>query len=447
MKDNPEANEDLVEKRIMQLIGIKNCQLGAIMLVPDLDLNEVTEIFVRINSQGKRLNEADFAMSKIAADEKYGGNLLRKAIDYFCHLSVESSFFKKMSAHDAAFMESEYAAKLSWLKEDKEDIYDPTYRDMLRVSFMHQFRRGKLSDLVSLLSGRDFKDRTFKEEIAKDCFEKMKKGVLNFMNEYNFKQFILAIRGAGFIDPYLLNSMITLDVAYALYLLLHNRNDVPSTQVTSYIKKWFVLATLTERYSGSPESQIDKDLRGIEEKGFIAFLKENEEANLSDTFWNINLVQKLVTSSATSPYFLTYLAAQVFCGDRSLFSNTTRVSDLIAVSGDVHHVFPKEYLKKNGFNVKALYNQVANYAYLDTGVNISIGSRSPQQYFGEAFAQCEGEDCKVGTILDREELLNNLRANAIPENICTLTAEDYPHFLQERRILMAQKIKNYYSKL
>lgn len=444
LQDNPEADAEIVEKRVLQLIGIKNCLLGAIMLVPDLDLNEVTEIFVRINSQGKRLNEADFAMSKIAADEKYGGNLLRKAIDYFCHLAVESSFYQKMSAHDAVFMTSDYASKFSWLKDDKDAIYDPSYSDMLRVSFMHQFRRGKLGDLVSLLSGRDFKDRTFREEIAEDCFGRMREGVLNFMNEYNFKQFVLAIRGAGFISPRLLNSQITLDFAYTLYLLLRDRSEISTAQVKSCIQKWFVLTTLTGRYISSPESQMDKDLRGIEEKGFVAFLKENEEANLSEAFWDIRLVQNLETSSISSPYFLTYLAAQIFHGDKSLLSNSTRVADLIQVSGDVHHIFPKEYLKKSGIKDKALYNQVANYAYLDTNVNISIGDRAPHDYFSEAFAQCGGNERRVGTILDHEDLLNNLRANAIPEDICTMSAEDYFGFLRQRRVLMANKIKSYY---
>ena len=80
LDNNPDADEDVVDQAISQLLSIKSCQLGAIVLVPQLDISEVTEIFVRINSQGKRLNEADFAMSKIAADERYGGNALRKGM-------------------------------------------------------------------------------------------------------------------------------------------------------------------------------------------------------------------------------------------------------------------------------------------------------------------------------------------------------------------------------
>jgi hypothetical protein len=109
---NPGVSKKEVNQRITQLLSIKSCQIGAILLVPQLDISEVTEIFVRINSQGKRLNEADFAMSKIAADEKYGGNSLRKAVDYFCHLAVEPAFYAQLSNGDKDFMDSEYAAKI-----------------------------------------------------------------------------------------------------------------------------------------------------------------------------------------------------------------------------------------------------------------------------------------------------------------------------------------------
>lgn len=447
LEKNPEVDEDRVDLEISKLLSIKSCQLGAILLVPQLDINEVTEIFVRINSQGKRLNEADFAMSKIAADEKNGGNMLRKAIDYFCHLAVDPAFYSKLESGDKAFMDSEFGPKLKWLRNNYDDIYDPEYNDMLRVSFMHMFGRGKLGDLVSLLSGRDFKERTFKEEIASESFEKLSEGVKNFMNEYNFEQFVLAMKSAGFISSKFLNSQITLDFAYTLFLLLQKDSSIPKIEIKRYIQKWFVLSTLTGRYVGSPESQMDRDLREIAAKGFPAFLKDNEDARLADDFWKVGLVQSLETSSINSPYFTTYLAAQVFMNDRSLLSNSSKVADLISVTGDVHHIFPKEFLKQSGLVDKSKYNQVANYAYLDTGVNISIGMKAPHDYFSGAFEQCKTKVMKIGTITDEEELKENLRINCIPESIVNMTADDYPDFLAQRRVLMAKKINEYYFSL
>jgi len=192
---------------------------------------------------------------------------------------------------------------------------------------------------------------------------------------------------------------------------------------------------------------MDRDLRSIAAKGFKEFLSDNESALLSDAFWDVRLVQNLETSSTNSPYFNTFLAAQIFAGDRSLLSNSSKVSDLISVTGDVHHIFPREYLKKNGFNDRWQYNQVANYAYLDTGVNISIGMKAPNDYFSAAYAQCNTGDIAVGTITSKNVLLENLAANCIPANIENMTAEDYPEFLRQRRTMMAKKIREYYYSL
>jgi len=444
MANNPEVSSDVINKAIQKLLDIRTCQMGTIILVPDLDINEVTEIFVRINSQGKRLNESDFAMSKIAADSKYGGNILRKAIDYFCHLAVDPIFYEKLSSTDEEFMQSEFAPMLKWLKDDREAIYDPDYNDMLRVCLMHKFGRGKLKDLVNLLSGRDFETRTYKEEIAENSFNQLTSGVKNFMNEYNFKNFVLLIKACGFINEKLLNSKMTLDFAYTLFLILNNSKDIDKIEIKRFVQKWFVLSTLTSRYIGSPESKMDSDLRSIKDKGFKKFFAEVEEAELSDTFWNVGLVQNLETSSINSPYFNTFIAAQVWNAEQSLFSSTTKVSDLVTVTGDVHHIFPKEFLKQNGYDDKSKYNQVANYTYLDTTVNISVGKQAPSEYFTKALEQCHNNQCSVGTILNEEDLKNNLKINCIPEKIFSMQASDYDEFLLERRKMMAEKIKKYY---
>ena len=268
-----------------------------IILIYILFSGVIARKILTINIGGEIGTLENFAMSKIAADERFGGNMLRKAIDYFCHLAVDPAFYGQLSTKDHEFMASEYADKLKWLKDDYENIYDPDYNDMLRVSFMHQFGRGKLGDLVSLLSGRDFIERTFKEEIAQESFEKLTAGVVNFMNKYTFEQFVLAIKAAGFINPKLLNSKMTLDFAYTLYLLLNSDKNFPKVEIKPCVQKWFVLSTLTGRYIGSPESQMDRDLRSIAAKGFIPFFKEVEEAELSDAFWEVGLVQNLETSS------------------------------------------------------------------------------------------------------------------------------------------------------
>ncbi|GIJ97840.1 hypothetical protein CAPN001_24090 [Capnocytophaga stomatis] len=203
---NPNADKKQVRNAFSNLINIPKKQIGLIELAPELDIETVTEIFIRINSKGVVLSQADFAMSKIASDTENGGNQLRKAIDYFCHLAVAPEFYQHIEENDTEFGQTDLFRKMTWLKTENDDLYDPTYNDLLRVAFTSQFGRGRLSDLVSLLSGRNFETRTFETQIAEESFQKLKKGVENFINENNFKKFLMIVKSAGFISPKLIRS-------------------------------------------------------------------------------------------------------------------------------------------------------------------------------------------------------------------------------------------------
>jgi len=445
-EDNPDMNPETLDKILTNLRSIGNRLIGVIELSENLDIDIVTDIFIRINSKGTALSQGDFVMSKIAADESFGGNMLRKAIDYFAHLCVEPSFYDYIKENDADFAASEYMSKLAWLKNGKENVYDLECDDILRVSFMHMYPRAKLADLVSLLSGRDFETREYKIEISEDTYVKLKQGVLNVINQNNFSQFMLAIKGAGFISNKLVNSKMALDFAYALYLRLNVSKEVSVSEVKRIVQKWYVLSVLTGRYSSSPETAFYRDIRQINEIGVVATLKRIEAATLSDNFWDVAVVQNLAYTSTINPTYLVYLAAQVYQNDMSLLSHNISVRYLIEMAGDVHHIFPKEYLKSNGFG-RNLYNQNANYTYLDTQVNKSIGKKAPNVYFAEALKQCETKKITCGSITDLDVLKANLEANCIPFEVCNYTFKEYEQFLSIRRTLMAQKIKEYYNSL
>lgn len=446
-----EMNKDITpaefNKQITKLIDIKNRKLGVIELLDkELSIDEVTEIFIRINSQGSKLNQADFAMSRIAANEKYGGNALRKAIDYFSHLAVDSKWYPDM-LNDNEFAKTAFAEKLKWLKNDNEDIYAPDYSDILRVSFMYKFLRGKMKDLVSLLQGRDFATKDFKESIAEETFKMMSEGVLDFMTEYNFKQFTLAIKDAGFISKKLINSSVTLDFAYTIYLLLQNDKTIDKLKIKSYVQRWYVMSTLTSRYISSIETKMNDDLQKIASNGFIKYLEEAESEHLTDTFWNTTLPKNLETSAVNSPYINVFWASQVRSGDDSLFNSGTKIANLITTIGDVHHIFPKQYLIDNGIKDKSKYNQVANYTYLDTPINIAIGKKAPKEYVSNIFAQCKSGNYAIGNLTTEEDVKRNLAVNCIPEDIKDMEYNSYDIFLAQRRKLMASKIKGYYEKL
>ena len=384
-------------------------------------------------------------MSKMAADDKHKGNMLRKIVDYFSHLAVVPSYYHYIAEHDKEFSATPYLQQLEWLCNDTETVYDPTCDDVLRVAFMHTLKRARLAELVQLLTGRDFETREFREEIAEETFAQMYKGVENVINEHNFKQFMIAIRAAGFISPKMVTSNMALDFAYTIHLLLQE-SDVPVSDRKRIVQRWYVLSILTGRYSTSPETQFAKDIRQIREKGVAAVLKDIEDATLSDNFWNVAIVQNLAYASVNNPTYLAYLAAQVYNNDTSMLSANISVRELINLGGDVHHIFPKKYLAENGYE-KSLYNQVANYAYLDTPVNISIGKKAPKEYFSQALTQCETKVVACGSILNRLDLFENLETNCLPKEIVGWDYTNYEEFLAQRRVLMAQKIRNYYEKL
>lgn len=446
MKRNPEADEDKVEKALDRLLGIRTRQLGVIALEKDLTIDEVTEIFVRINSKGAELNQADFVMSKIAANTSYNGNMLRKAVDYFSHLAIDPKWYDDMTK-DTEFMKSEFAPKMEWLRHDQGDIFDPKYGDILRIAFMHQFNRAKLKDLVSLLGGRNFDTREYEEAIAEESFRRLTEGVKIFMNKFFFNEFVSTIECAGFNQKRLNNSQMTLDFAYTLYLILHDDPTIPKDKIKFYVAKWYVLSTLTGRYVGSPESAMDTDIRRIRDKGFLSVLEETESAELSEAFWTAGLVQKLETSAANSPYLNVFLAAQICKGDVALFTNYYKVGELIKMQGEVHHIFPKKYLEQHGITEKSKYNQIANYTYLDSQVNKAISNDAPCEYFSKAFAAVSQGKAAYGNICSTEELRANLALNCIPESIAEMDYSHYEDFLSVRRKLMAQKIRDYYYSL
>lgn len=443
---NPDMSEDKFEDILEGLKDIKKKEIGVIQLAGNLDIDAVTEIFIRINNQGVPLSQADFVMSKIAANESYGGNLLRKCIDYFSHLAVKPEFYGKLKENDLEFVNSEYFPVISWLRNENDDIYDPSYVDILRVAFTYKFGRGKMSDLVSLLSGRNFETRDFEQSIEESSYQKLKAGVMDFINETNFKRFIMIVRSAGFCHTKLIRSQNVLNFGYILYLKLRAQKYAPE-KVEKYVRRWIVMSFLTGRYSSSPESQFDYDIKQTDLRSFEDFLKDVENARLSDVFWNVELIQRLDTSIASSPVFNVFLASQCKMGVRGFLSTDITVNDLIEQRGDVHHIFPRQYLKDNGLS-RGQYNQVANYTYVQSEINIKIGKKPPMDYLDYvANKQSNGEPCKYGGITILSDLKKNLEENCIPVATVSMSLADYQDFLSQRRVLIAQRLKTYYFSL
>jgi len=442
---NPGASQDAVFASIEKLRGVVNNHVGVIELADDLDIETVTEIFIRVNSAGTELSQADFAMSKIAVNETYGGNLLRKAIDYFCHLAVSPEFLPTIEKNDKAFAASEFLPQICWLKDTNDDIYDPTYNDMLRVAFTSEFRRGKLQDLVALLSGRNFETKQFEEAIAEESFARLKKGILAFINKTHFERITMILRSAGFATSELIGGRNAVNFAYILYL--RGRTEgMPAADLERLVRRWYAMSVLRGRYTGSPETAFDLDMRQMEARGLPSYAASVIENELPESFWTGMLPQLMDTSSGQSPYFHCYQAAQVKLGDKGFLSRDITVLDLLRNHSDVHHVYPKTHLKTQGLS-RGRYNQIANFVLAQSEINIAIGDKPPERYFMELAAQCDGGKKRYGGITDAADLRANLRMNCVPESLLDGEVPAYEDFLEARRKLMAQKIRVWFEAL
>lgn len=443
---NPGADEGQVEVAVARLAGIEHAQVGVISLADNLDVDTVAEIFVRINAKGVPLSSADFVMSKIATYGDEGRNL-RKLIDYFCHLSVSGHAFEDIRENDEEFTASGHLAKIQWLQNQSDELFQPEYTDVIRIAGLVGFSRGKAGAIVSELAGLDPATRKIDESRIPDAYARFGNALDQLVRKTHVERFVMMIKSAGFIDSTMIGSKNALNFAYALYLRLRSNEQLSEGQRSQIVKRWFVMTLLTGRAVGSFESTWETDLRRIEEQGAAEYLRLIETSELGEGFWEVALPQELVSPSKRSPAFQIFLAARVSKSARGFLSKSINVAQMIEGHGDMHHIVPKNHLIKNGYPKQGDYNQVANFALTETPINIAIKDHPPKEYMAWLSRQVETGELKIGEITQAAELEANLTENAIPTFINEVTADNYPEFLDARRKLMARMIRDYYEAL
>ena len=434
---NSDVNRAEIENALNRLSGIRDNSLGVIKLDTDLKVETVAEIFNLINSTGVRLTSPDFIMSKMASSERYNSHQLRKSIDYFCHLAASAEAFNDL-ASDTDFANTHYFRAMEWLKDWNDDLYVPDYTDMLKVVFTAKFGRGDIKDLVPRLSGNT----------AEDSFRKLEDGILKYMNEHNFKNFILILRSTGFIDRSMIKAKNAINFAYILYLTLREEN-ADEAEVKRLVSRWFVMSVLTGRYSGEPQATFGRDIRGVTSGEEVSgYLERLEQTELSEAFWDVEILDKLNTSTTKSVYFNMFLASQIKENDKGFLSRDIPVRDLLGIQGDIHHIFPQNYLRESGITRKKDQSQIANLVVMRRGTNIRLSDTAPSIYFSELQVGLREGEFSYGDLEDPEDLQVNFKAHCIPfDGVDASIFENYSEFLKERRKLMATKIRNYYFSL
>lgn len=415
-------DEKLIAQNIERLINLKSYPFTALEIAADVDEEQVSDIFVRINSEGVKLNQADFILTLLSVFWSEG----RIELEEFCRLSREVPKGNKTASPFNHFIE-------------------PDPDQLLRVSIAYGFGRGRLKSVYQILRGKDPETGLFDPERRDRQFDTLKEAQAHVLNLTNWHQFLTALIGAGFRGSQLISSEITLLYAYVFYLMGRVRYQVKEHELQRLISRWFFATSLTGHYTSSPETTLDGDLtrfRNIQNaEMFISELENMIGSMLTNDFWEITLPNRLDNSSARNPNLFAFIAAQNKLCARVLFSTKT-VRDLIDPALQTvkkalerHHLFPKKYLERQGIEDQRMINQMANYALLEWPDNIDINDANPSDYVPSVL--------KTRNI-NQEEWKRMCYEHALPENWEKMP---YESFLSARRKLMAAMIRKGYESL
>ena len=420
LRETREVREDetkAIETSLTRLHALASYRLTALQLSAHISEENVADVFVRINSKGVNLKQADFILTLMSVFWDDG----RTELETFCRDAL-----KPNTSAPSPF----------------NHFVEPSAERLLRVVVALAFRRARLSSIYSVLRGKDLETGAFSGERREQQFALLKDAQQRTLNLTNWGGFMQCLQQAGFRAKRMINSENALFYSYVLYLIGRTELKVREHDLRVAIARWFFMASLTGRYTGSPESAMESDLAMLRQvrtpAEFVERLAQAERIALTDDFWDVTLPNELATSAARSPSLFGFEAALVILDAPVLFS-ATKVSEWLdpvvkpAKSIERHHLFPRSFLEGSGISSRQQINQIANYAYVEWQDDIEIGGQEPAQYTPLMTDGISGNNLK-----------RMYELNAIPDGWERM---DYDEFLQERRELMARVIREGYQRL
>ncbi len=411
-----EDEEDAIEENINDLLNLGIYSLPTLKINSKADEEDVADIFVRVNSGGQNLTEKNFIETLIAVYD----NDVHDKINNFCAKS-------RIPANGTSFNQILQV--------------DPSH--LIRMSVGVGFRRARLRYAYMLLRGKNLKTGEITQDVREENLKTFKASLDVVTNLNNWHAFMNLVASAGYLKGSLVASSNAVVFSYVLYLIGKYDYKVSSVELQKIIRKWIFMSTITGFYTGSTESEVEKqfaDLRDVHNADeFVAYLNSVIANRFTDDYFKYSLPAELNSSSATSPAWYGYVAAINVLGTPMLFS-TVPLSQyfVLGTSGeknsvDKHHIFPKHYLEEIGYDNDRDRNQIANFTYLDYATNIDISDAPPAEYVGRYRDKLGEKGYKLAC-----------NQNALPENFEQLS---YSEFLSQRRKLMAQIVKKAYHEL
>jgi len=405
-----------IAEKINALYNLLQHTMPVFDIKSNAEEEDVSEIFVRVNSGGVTLKQNDFILTLLSLYWEDG----RKEIERFCQESQTPTKGKVTSYNQIT----------------------PVFaQDIIRVVMAYVFDRARLQYGYKLLRGADFdKKGAVDEELRNKRFDTMREKLPDVLNVHNWHEFLKAILNAGYLSSDLILSHNAIYYSYALYLIAKYRFNITDNENMHLTSLWFFYASLVSLYTGSFESTVEshlnsiKDLTTVEEYKEFIFSRINER--LTNDYFNITLLgsEGLAVSGRGNNAWNAYVAALNILGAKILFSKSNLLLSKLFEPGadgnrkslEKHHLFPKAYLKSLGYN-DAKINQMANYAFIDWKDNMEILDDAPSVYYPIV---CNG--------MSNEQIIAMEEENALPHGWENM---QYEEFLIQRRKLMAVKIK------
>ena len=409
-----------------QVRDLVHYQFSVVELDATAEEEQVAEVFVRINSEGVVLNQADFILTLMSVFWEKG----RRELEDFARAAKAPTLSQ--------------ASPFNWYLQ-------PQPAQMLRVTVALAFRRAVLKHVYSALRGKDIETGKSDPARREVQFERLQQAQEQMLDLTNWHEFLQCLERAGFRGAKMISSQNAIIFSYGLWLIGRVDYAVSLDRLREVMARWFFMATVTARYSGSFETQVERDLSLLQDVaagdagGFCSRLNQVVSDTLTNDFWAITLPNGLATSAAKSPALLAYIAALNILDADPLLSTSkvrSRLDPTVTAKKGIerHHLFPREYLRKQlgVTDIKAI-NQIANMALVEWSDNIKISDQAPPDYWP---AQVQAKKTTSGLTDDR--LARQVHWHALPDSWQTLTYQD---FLTQRRHLMAAVVKEAFGLL
>jgi hypothetical protein len=317
--------------RLNQLLAIRDIDLHLDEIAAGMTVDEVVDVFNRVNSGGTKLSKGDLALARICAAWPDARKTMVSRLD--------------------GWREHGYDFTLDWLLRNTTavltgDALFTSLKDVEPAAFRSALTASgdTVDHLLNLVSGRLGLDHD-------------------------------RVLGGRYAFPVM-----------ARFWAHANAADLTEAD-RGKLLYWYLHAALWGRHSGSTESMLNQDLQALERGGLDGLIEQLR-------VWRGELVirpENLDGAYRGSRFYpLIYLLTRVH-GARDLGSGNVLSSHLLGKLSrlELHHLFPKAYLQELGHD-RAARNALANFCFLTQETNLAISKRDPREYIPEYEAKNPG---------------------------------------------------------